>query len=71
MTIHKLGSVQFPTYRVVVSQDSLTDRIYCFKHTPTRCELESFDSKGLAAEYVITPLSSIEYHLVIDGETPE
>lgn len=71
MTIQKIGSVQFPTYRVVVSKDLLTDRIYCFKHTPTRCELESFDSEGLAAEYIISPMSRIEYRLELDGEPLE
>ena len=71
MTIHKLGTVQFPTYKVVVSKDDLSDRIYCFKHTNTRCELESFDSEGSAAEYIISPMTRIEYRLELDGESLE
>ena len=68
MTILKIGTIAFPTHRVVVSKDDVTDRIYCFKHTNTRCELESFDSEGLAAEYVITPLRSVEYYVKLDEE---
>ena len=71
MTIHKLGLVKFPTYTVTVSKDDLTDRIYCFKHTNTRCEIESFDSEGLAAEYIISPMTRIEYRLELDGESLE
>jgi hypothetical protein len=68
MTIHSLGYIKFRTHTVAVSQDSETNHIYCFKHTSSRCELESFSDQELAAEYILTPLSSLGYHLVIPGD---
>lgn len=66
--LQQLGWVQFKTHRVIVSKDVDSDRIYCFKHTPTRCEFESFDREDAAADYIITPMTSIEYQVIIDGE---
>lgn len=71
MTILKIGTVAFKTHRVVVSKDLESDRIYCFKHTDSRCELESFDSEYMAADYIIEPLSNIVYYVKIDGDNPE
>lgn len=63
MTIETLGWVQFKTHRVVVSKDEFSDRIYCFKHTPTRCELESFETEWEAAEYIIAPMNTLQYYV--------
>lgn len=68
MTIKSLGWVEFKTHRVTVSQDDLTHRIYCFKHTKTRCELASFDQEDLAAEFIITPMQTVEYYLNLDED---
>jgi hypothetical protein len=71
MTIRQVGYVQFRSHRVVVSKDDESNRIYCFKHTPSRCEFESFDQEDDAADYIITPMPSIGYQVVIDGEESE
>ena len=63
--IEPLGFIQFPTHRVLVSKDLDTDRIHCFKSTLTRCELESFSTESEAAEYILTPMPSSQYQLVL------
>lgn len=69
MTIHSLGYIQFKTHRVLVSKDPDHDRIYCFKHTDTRCDLESFDSEDMAADYILRPFPALVYELKLGGET--
>lgn len=69
MTIQALGSIRFRTHQVHISKDSESDRIYCFKSTRTRCELESFDSEALAADYILEPMKTLEYCVVFPGET--
>lgn len=71
MTIRQVGYVQFKSHRVVVSKDDESDRIYCFKHTPSRCEFESFDREDEAADYIIMPMTSLSYQVVIDGDEPD
>ena len=66
--LEQLGWVQFRTHRVVVSRDDLTDRIYCFKHTETRCEFDSFDSEWEAADYIIAPMQTIQYYVNLDQD---
>ncbi len=68
MTIQSLGTIQFKTHRVCISKDDQNDRIYCFKHTKTQCELESFDREELAADYIIAPMNSIQYYVNIEGD---
>ena len=65
MTIRKLGFVQFKTHSVLVSKDDEDLRIYCFKHTNDRCDLASFDSEELAADYIISPMASVQYYVNI------
>jgi hypothetical protein len=69
MTIRALGYIQFKTHRVLVSKDTDHDRIYCFKATDTRCDIESFDSEELAADYILAPFPALVYELVLGGET--
>jgi len=56
--ITQLGYIQFRTHRVLISRDSASDHILCFKTTidNQRCDLGSFDSEGAAADYIIEPL---------------
>jgi hypothetical protein len=44
MTIMTVGYVTFNTHQVHISKDDLSDRIYCFKSTNTRCDYAVFDS---------------------------
>jgi hypothetical protein len=69
MTIHSLGYIQFKTHSVAVSKDSDTLRIYCFKATDTRCDIESFVDLELAADYILAPFPVLVYELVLGGET--
>lgn len=71
MTIETLGYVQFRTHRVIVSKCDVSDRIYCFKHTPTRCDLASFDSEAEAGEYIITPMETLQYYVEFDKDDEE
>ena len=64
--LERLGYIQFRTHRVSISKDLLNDRIYCFKHTDHRCDLESFNDLELAQEYIVTPFSAGEYRLELD-----
>ena len=70
-SIQALGYVQFPTHRVHVSKDLDSDRIYCFKSTLTRCDFASFDSEGEACDYILAPMPTIGYQLILNGESPE
>ena len=69
MTIQALGYIQFKTHSVAVSKDSDTLRIYCFKATATRCDIESFIDLELAADYILAPFPVLVYELVMGGET--
>ena len=69
MTIRTLGYIEFKTHSVTISKDSHGDRIYCFKHTDTRCDIESFDSEDLAADYIMTPFPALVYELVLGGDS--
>jgi hypothetical protein len=60
-----LGYIQFPTHRVHISQDPLTNRIYCFKSTPTRCDLAAFDDSDSAGDYILEPFPSLVCELVL------
>lgn len=62
MTI--LGTIQFNTHTASVNFDD--DGIYhVFKYTTDRCELESFENREDAEEYILYPLPSINYSLII------
>lgn len=66
MTIQSLGWIQFKTHRVAVSKDSESDRIYCFKHTDTRCDMASFNDEAEAADYILEPMPTLEYYIDYD-----
>lgn len=65
MTIKYVGSIRFRTHAVHISKCDVSDRIYCFKHTNNRCDLAQFDSENSACDYILEPLRSIEYQVVI------
>ena len=67
-TLESLGYIQFPTHRVLVSKDSTSDRIYCFKSTQSRCELESFDNESEACDYILEALPTIGYQLILKDD---
>ena len=69
MTIRALGYVQFKTHQVHISKDDLSDRIYCFKSTNTRCDYAVFDSEDAASDYILAPFPVLVYELVLGGET--
>ena len=68
MTIRTLGYIQFKTHSVAISKDSDDHRIYCFKSTRNRCDLESFDDEESAAEFILTPFPTVVYELKMPGE---
>jgi len=70
--LSKIGYIQFKTHTVLISKDSSEpDRIYCFKTTDTRCDIESFTDELSAADYILEPMPSVVYYLKITGENPE
>lgn len=69
MTIRTLGYIQFKTHSVTISKDSEDHRIYCFKHTDTRCDLESFTDEDQAADYILRPFPALVYELVLGGDS--
>ena len=70
--LRKIGYIQFKTHTVLISKD-LDDpcRIYCFKTTDTRCDIESFVDETSAADYILEPMPSTVYYVKITGEEPE
>jgi hypothetical protein len=70
--LSKIGYIQFQTHKVLVSKD-LDDprRIYCFKSTDTRCDMQSFTDESSAADYILEPMPSLVYYIRIAGEDPE
>ena len=68
MTMEPLGWMQFKTHRAVVSKDLDTDRIYCFKHTLSKCEFNSFSEHEDAVEYIISPLKTLEFYVEISED---
>jgi len=56
-----IGYLEFPTHRVKIDRDG--DRIYCFKSTNTRCDLESFTDQEEAAMWIMTPMPTITYYI--------
>lgn len=62
-----VGTIQFNTHTVSVNFDD--DGIYhVFKYSNDRCELESFDNREDAEEYILYPMPSIQYSLIINED---
>ena len=68
MTIQALGYVVFKTHQVYISKDLVTAYIHCFKATDNRCDMQIFADQDSASDYILEPLPSVVYHLVIAGE---
>lgn len=67
MTISTVGYIKFKTHAVHIARDH-EDRIYCFKMTHTRCDLEIFDDQDLAADYILEPFATIVYGVNLEEE---
>ena len=60
-------TIQFSTHSVSVNLDD--NGIYhVFKCTTDRCELESFGVREEAGEYILYPLPSVQYSLIIQED---
>ena len=66
--LETLAHLNFPRYRVVVTVDSISHRIHCFKYTPTRCDFEVFDDQESAENYILEPLPGIMYQLQVHDD---
>ena len=66
-----LGYIQFPTHRVHISKDHLSDRIYCFKSTPSRCDMASFIDSESACDYILMPLPNLVCELVLSEDSAQ
>jgi hypothetical protein len=67
--LSKIGYIKFKTHTVLVSKDpSDPDRIYCFKSTDTRCDIQSFLDESSAADYILEPMPTVVYYVKITGE---
>jgi hypothetical protein len=63
-----LGYIQFPTHRVHISKDDRSDHIYCFKSTPSRCDLASFIDIDEASDYILAPFPSLVCELILNED---
>jgi hypothetical protein len=63
----KICTITFNTHAVSVNQDD-DGLIHVFKYTDTRCEMETFEDREDAEEYILYPFPSVEYSLVIHEE---
>jgi hypothetical protein len=68
MTIRALGYVVFKTHQVYISKDDDSAYIHCFKASDDRCDMQIFADEDSASDYILAPLPSIVYSLVIAGE---
>jgi hypothetical protein len=71
MTIRALGYVVFKTHQVYISKDTDTAYIHCFKATNDRCDIEIFADQDSASDYILAPLPTVIYSLVITGDGQE
>jgi hypothetical protein len=71
--IQNLVQVSFPTHRVHISRDLDTDQIICFKYDGSACDFNSFtdDQEHLAADWMITPIPTITYRVIVLGDESE
>lgn len=67
--LDQIATVQLRSHRVVIRQDTETGRIYCFKYTPSRCDMASFDSGELAGEYILEEFDPIRYYIDIPEDS--
>ena len=57
-------TIQFSTHTISVNLDD-NGTYHVFKYTSDRCELESFEDREEAEEYILYPLPSVQYSLII------
>lgn len=57
-------TIQFNTHSVSVTLDD-NGTYHVFKYTSERCELESFEVREEAEEYILYPFPSVQYSLII------
>ena len=60
-------TIQFNTHSVSVNLDD-NGTYHVFKFAGHRCELESFEKREDAEEYILYPFPSVEYSLVIHDD---
>lgn len=60
-----LCTIQFSTHTISVNLDD-KGTYHIFKCTTDRCELESFENREDAEEYILYPLPSVHYSLIIN-----
>lgn len=60
------GEITFRTHSVLV--ECTDDKIYCFKHNDSRCEIKIFTDYEEMIEWTLEPFSSITWGLVIDND---
>ena len=65
--MRNICTITFNTHGVTVSQDD-NGTYHIFKYTDTRCEMESFEDREEAEEYVLYPFPAIEFSLVINED---
>lgn len=62
--INQIVQIRFPTHFALVSQDDETLEMLCFKHDDGMCDFQSFTDCDELADYMLTPLPTIVYHVV-------
>ena len=60
------GEINYKTHSVVV--ESVEDKIYCFKHNDSRCEIKIFTDYEEMIEWTLEPFSSITWGLILDND---
>ena len=59
-----LCTIHFNTHSISVNLDE-NGTYHVFKYSDNRCELESFQDREEAEEYILYPLPCVEYSLII------
>ena len=64
--------IKFPTHQSHVTVDTM-GRIHVFKYGNQTCDFDVFteEEQFEASDYILTPLATIYYRVVIHGDSPE
>lgn len=65
MILRDMATITFQTHRCTIRKDE-DSRVYVFKHTNERCDLNSFDTVEEAVEWIIESMPSISWYLSIE-----
>lgn len=62
----RVAIIRFPSHSVQVSMDHDIGKIYCFKYTDQRCDIQSFLDQEAAGDYILEPFPEMVYKVSLE-----